>query len=141
MDEHKVVKERIIQASIMEVWKAVTNADEMSQWFFEIADFRPELGFEFQLVGEKDGKEYSTSCKIIEVVEREKLVFTWRYDDFPGEQLVAFELIDMGESCKFRVTHSGLEKMLAEQDEFDIEDTIDGWEVLTQQLKQLVEGS
>jgi uncharacterized protein YndB with AHSA1/START domain len=141
MDEQKVVKERIIQAPVMAVWKAVTTAEEMSKWFFELHEFKAELGYEFQLIGEKDGKKYPTSCKIIEVVERERLLFTWRYDDFPGEQLVSFELFDMGESCKFRVTHSGLENMLADQDEFDIEDTIDGWEVLTQQLKQLVEAS
>jgi uncharacterized protein YndB with AHSA1/START domain len=141
MDKQKVVKESTIQAPIMTVWKAITDADELSQWFFEIAEFRAEVGYEFKLVGEKDGKSYPTSCKIIEVVEGEKLVFTWRYDDIPGEQLVSFELFDLGEQCKFRVTHSGLERMLADNDEFDIDDTIEGWEIITKQLKQLIEGS
>jgi len=139
MDEQKVVKERIIQASVADVWKAVTTAEEMSQWFFELDDFKAKLGYEFQLMGEKDGKKYPTSCKIIEVIPEEKMIFTWRYDDFPGEQLVSFELFNLGESCKFRVTHSGLENMLVDQDEFDIKDTIEGWEIITKQLKQLIE--
>ena len=141
MDEQRVIKESIIRAPIMTVWKAITNADELSQWFFEIAEFRAEVGYEFKLVGEKDGKSYPTSCKIIEVVEGMKLAFTWSYDEFPGEQIVAFELFDLGESSKVRLTHSGLENIPIDHTEFDYEDTVEGWDILIgERLKEHVEG-
>jgi uncharacterized protein YndB with AHSA1/START domain len=29
------------------VWKAITNAADMKQWYFDIPGFKPEVGFEF----------------------------------------------------------------------------------------------
>lgn len=70
-----------------------------------------------------------------------KLAFSWSYDEFPDERIVTFELFDLGESCKVRLIHSGLENISADQDEFSYEDAVEGWEILIgRQLKEHLEG-
>ncbi len=43
--------ERIYNALIEKVWQAITDKDQMKQWYFDIAGFKPEVGFEFSFSG------------------------------------------------------------------------------------------
>src|SRR5438105_12366882 len=43
-----VVVERTLNAPIAKVWKALTDVDQMRQWYFDLRKFRPEVGFEFE---------------------------------------------------------------------------------------------
>jgi len=42
-----VIKEVILNASVPKVWKAITDRDDMKQWYFDIEEFRPEPGSSF----------------------------------------------------------------------------------------------
>ncbi len=64
-----VVVERTFNAPISLVWKALTDNNEMKQWYFNLPEFKPEVGFEFQFTGGKDeNNPYLHLCKIIEVI-------------------------------------------------------------------------
>ena len=41
-----VVVERTFDASTTRVWKALTDVDQMRQWYFDLKEFRAEVGFE-----------------------------------------------------------------------------------------------
>jgi len=44
-----IIVEQTFDAHIKKVWNAITNLDQMKQWFFEnIKSFNPEVGFETQ---------------------------------------------------------------------------------------------
>ena len=44
-----IVVEQTYDAPVSVVWKAITDKDEMCQWFFEaISDFEPRVGCETQ---------------------------------------------------------------------------------------------
>jgi len=45
------VIEKTFNAPVQKVWKAITSKEEMKQWYFDIPDFKPEVGFEFQFTG------------------------------------------------------------------------------------------
>jgi len=45
MDKKIVVVERTYNAPIEKVWEATTNKDQMRQWYFEVSDFKAEVGF------------------------------------------------------------------------------------------------
>ena len=47
-----VVVERTLNAPVAKVWKALTDVDQMRQWYFDLKKFRPEVGFEFEFVPE-----------------------------------------------------------------------------------------
>lgn len=76
--------ERIYNAPVEKVWKAITDKDQMKQWYFDLAAFKPEVGFEFQFSGENEGRKFVHLCKITEVIVFKKLLYSWRYEGYEG---------------------------------------------------------
>jgi uncharacterized protein YndB with AHSA1/START domain len=70
-----LVIERTFNAPIALVWKAITTKEEMKRWSFDIKEFKPDVGFEFQFYGEKDGVKYLHRCKVTEVIPEKKLAY------------------------------------------------------------------
>jgi uncharacterized protein YndB with AHSA1/START domain len=104
-----IVVERTLDAPVARVWRALTNVDEMRQWYFDLKEFKPEIGFEFEFVVEHEGNAYHHFCKITEVVPEKKIAYTWRYKGEPGNSLVDFELCPDGDKTRLKVTHTGIE--------------------------------
>jgi uncharacterized protein YndB with AHSA1/START domain len=135
-----LIKEVLVQAPVSRVWKAITDKDDMAQWYFKVPEFKAEVGFEFKFYGEDEQRQYPISLKVIEVVPGSKLAYTWNYDDFPGETVVTFELFDQGSGQTLvRLTHTGLEK-LAAHPRVSKENHMQGWNMIVgEQLKAFVE--
>ena len=87
-----VVVERTLDAPVARVWKALTDVDQMRQWYFDLKEFRPEVGFEFGFVVEHEGNTYDHRCKVTEVIPQRKIAYTWRYEGHEGNSLVTIEL-------------------------------------------------
>ena len=110
MTAEPFVIERTYNAPIQKVWEAITDKVKMKQWYFDLAEFKPEVGFEFRFWGGTEENKYLHICKITEVVTGKKLAHTWTYDGYAGETIVTFELFDEGEGkTRMRLTHAGLE--------------------------------
>ena len=58
-----VVIERTYNAPVEKVWKALTDVDQMRQWYFDLKQFKPEVGFEFSFVVEHKGNTYDHRCR------------------------------------------------------------------------------
>ena len=69
------------------VWKAITDRDDMKKWYFDIAEFRPEVGFEFHFRAGDEKKKYLHLCRITEVIPDKKLAYSWRYEGHTEETL------------------------------------------------------
>ena len=104
-----VVVERTLNAPVGKVWKALTDVDQMREWYFDLKEFKPNVGFEFEFAVEHEGATYHHLCKITEVVPQKKIAYTWRYKNEPGDSLVTFELSGEGEKTRVKVTHTGIE--------------------------------
>src|SRR2546421_4959725 len=104
-----VVVERTLNAPVAKVWKALTDVDQMRQWYFDLKEFRSEVGFQFEFVVEHEGARYHHLCKITEIVPQKKIAYTWRYKGEPGDSLVTFELFPEGGKTRLKVTHTGIE--------------------------------
>ena len=104
-----VVVERTLNAPVQKVWKALTDVDQMREWYFDLKEFKPKVGFEFEFVVEHEGNTYHHLCKVTEVIPHQKIAYTWRYKGEPGDSLVTFELLPDGDKTKLRLTHEGLE--------------------------------
>ena len=141
MDTQPFEIERTYNAPVEKVWKAITNKDDMKQWYFDLAEFKPEVGFEFQFTGGTKDKSYLHLCKITEVIERKKLAYSWRYDGYEGISFVTFELFDEGkDKTRLKLTHEGLETFPANNPDFAKKNFAEGWTgIIGKSLKKFVE--
>ncbi len=109
MNNDVVIKEVTINAPAAKVWQAITDKRKMKQWYFDIADFEPEVGFEFTFIGKnKEGQDYVHLCRITEVIPGKKLQHTWAYEGFEGMSYVTWELTEEGDITRLKLTHTGL---------------------------------
>jgi uncharacterized protein YndB with AHSA1/START domain len=109
MKNEPFVIERVLNAPVEKVWKAITNEADMKQWYFDIPGFKPEVGFEFTFTGTNEGKVFVHLCKVTEVIPNKKLTHSWRYDGYEGNSFVTFELSSEGTQTRLKLTHEGLE--------------------------------
>lgn len=120
------VIERTLNAPVQKVWKALTDKNEMKIWYFDLKDFKPEVGFKFEFDGGKEGRTYRHLCEVIEAIPDQKLTYSWRYDGYPGNSVVTFELFPERNKTRLKLTHAGLETFPAIED-FDRGNFAMGW--------------
>jgi len=99
----------------------------MKQWYFDLAEFKPEAGFEYEFTAGDERKQYMHLCKVIEIVENKKLKFSWRYDGYEGDSFVTIELFDEDNKTKLKLTHEGIETFPASNPDFARENFALGW--------------
>jgi uncharacterized protein YndB with AHSA1/START domain len=133
-----VVIERTFNAPVARVWKALTDADEMRIWYFDLKEFKPEVGFEFEFTVEHEGESYHHLCKITQVIPQKKIAYTWRYAGEEGDSLVTFELFADGDKTRLRLTHEGLETF-PKVPAYARANFEAGWTNIGSSLKQFVE--
>jgi uncharacterized protein YndB with AHSA1/START domain len=138
--QQPLVIERSYNAPVEKVWKAITDKSQMKQWYFDLDDFRPEVGFEFKFDGGSDDKVYHHICRIVEVAPCKKLKYSWSYEGFEGMSYVTFELFTEGITTKVRLTHEGLETFPQNNRDFARESFTQGWTfILGTSLKKFLE--
>ena len=108
--DEPVVVEQVFSASRDAVWKAITEIDQMRQWYFDnIPAFEPEVGFETQFTVTNEGRVFPHRWRVTEVVPLRKITYDWRFDDYPGHGLVTFELSPQGDGTTLKLTNIVLE--------------------------------
>lgn len=141
MNSAPFVIEQIYDAPVRKVWKALTDKSQMKQWYFDVSDFKPQVGFEFSFEGGTPEKSYTHLCKVLEVIPEKKLVYTWSYQGYPGLSTLTFELFSENEKTRLKLTHSGLETFPAETNpDFAKKNFEMGWtEITSKMLRGFVE--
>ena len=104
-----IVLERTFDAPVGRVWTALTDVAQMREWYFDLEEFKPQVGFEFEFIVEHEGNRYHHLCRVTDVVPEKKIAYTWRYKGQPGDSLVTFELSPEGEKTRLKLTHTGIE--------------------------------
>lgn len=129
MKTEPIVVERTFNTPIAKVWKALTDNAKMKQWYFNIAEFKLEVGFEFRFFGrgKDENNSYLHICKITEIILEKKLSYSWRYDGYEGISFVSFELFAEGAKTVVRLTHEGLDSFPQSNPDFAKENYVQGW--------------
>ena len=140
MKQEPFVIERTYNAPIEEVWKAITDKNQMKQWYFDIADFKAEPGFEFQFEAGDENKKYLHICKVTEVTEGKKLTYSWKYEGHSAETYVTWELFEEDGKTRLKLTHEGIERIAEYGPAFAKENFAMGWtQIVGSSLKEFVE--
>lgn len=120
--------ERSYNAPVSKVWKAITDKNDMKQWYFDLSDFKAEPGFKFSFNGKgRKGETYVHLCELKEVVFEKKLSYSWTYEGLPGYTLVTFELFKEGDKTRVKLTHEGIESLAGNGPDFAKESFAEGW--------------
>ena len=138
--EEPIIKEVLLNAPVSKVWKALTDSNEMKNWYFDIPEFKPEVGRKFQFYGGTEEKQYLHLCQVTEVIPEKKLTHSWNYDGYAGRSFVTFELTPQGEKTEVTLTHKGLETFPADNPDLKKENFMEGWNsIIGTSLKAYVE--
>ncbi len=143
MNSQPIVIEVTIDTPAKKVWKAITDKDDMKQWYFDLAEFKLEVGFEFQFYAGDEKKQWLHLCKITEIVKEKKLTYSWKYDGYTGISYVTFELFPEGNATRLKLTHAGLESFPGDTvPELRKENFVQGWnQIIGISLKGYFESS
>lgn len=143
MQNEPFIIETIYRTTIENVWNALTNSQEMRQWYFDVPGFRAEPGYEFHF-SSSPGEErlYRHDCQVTELKHHKKLAFTWKYSRYKNIiTLVTFELSEEPDgSTRLRLTHEGLEGFPDSDPDFSKNSFEEGWTwIVKSALKDYIE--
>jgi uncharacterized protein YndB with AHSA1/START domain len=140
MSNAPLVFERAFDAPVEKIWEAISDKSAMKKWYFDLEEFKPEVGFEFRFYGGTEHKKYLHLCKVVEATKFRKLSYSWRYDGYDGNSIIRFELIPEGKKTRLRLTHEGLECFPADNPDLARENFVEGWtSIIGTSLKEFLE--
>jgi len=136
---------RNFDATPAEIWRAWTDPDEAAMWWHPrgvttprdsvVIDARVGGRYAYTMINDANGDEYPTLGVYLEVIENERLVFTWGN---PGEVdddalLITVTIEDLGELTRMTFDLRGIEGVSGDDNIYD------GWEqaldILAEQLR------
>lgn len=126
--ENVLTVEQEYDAPIDLVWRAITEVELLQKWYFNIDEFKLEVGFKFQFEGGEEDKRYIHLCEILEIIPLQKLPYSWRYQGYPRLSFVTFNLDSNRNKTKVTVTHEGIETFT--NPDFKRENFNGGWNYL-----------
>lgn len=142
MKTNPIIIERLFNAPAAKVWKAITDKNEMKNWYFDLKEFRAEKGFKFQFLGGHEGVQYVHLCEVTEVIPEKKISYSWRYEGYSGISQVTFELIEQENKTLLRLSHTGLETFPNENPDFALRNFEEGWNLfINKRLKKYLENN
>ena len=139
-------KKITINNSVDNVWKAITQPEEMKKWYFNISNFEAKEGeiFDFMVsITDEDGEhDFRHLFKILEVIPNKKLVHTWEYPGYSeGSSILTWELIPENKSTTVVLTHNNLEEVTDENSKYFSEASFRvGWRDILKVMKGYLEG-
>jgi len=141
INEEPIVVEQTFKTSVDAVWKAITDIDQMRNWYFKsIPSFKPEVGFETRFNVKSQKRNFMHLWKVREVMPLKMLAYNWKYENISGDSLVKFELFEENKLTKLKLTHQVLENFPDDIPEFKRESGLEGWKFfIRKSLKEFLE--
>ena len=110
-----IVIERTYAAPAALVWKAITDAEQMKEWYMtKLTSFRAEPGFRTEFTVHFKDRDWVHVWEVTAVVPERMIAYRWTFAGIPGESLVTFELTPEGGRTRLRLTHEGVDSFQSE---------------------------
>jgi uncharacterized protein YndB with AHSA1/START domain len=149
MNDLTIKQEIIIDASIEKVFRAITDADQLTQWFPDVTILEAKEGGDVQFTFLKDksdklekhlhklDKDHHVVGKIMKIVPNKELSYTWKHKDIPDfpETIVSWQLEQLDENkTKLILTHTGF----TDKDKKEYNSHTEGWSWFIRRLQNYV---
>lgn len=140
MQEVSIIRTEVYNAPVDKVWKALTDKEQMKQWYFDISDFELKEGNTFNFY-ESDKKEYHHRAVIKKIIPYKKIQHTWTHPSHSkGESMLTWELFPEGNTTRVKLTHEGLENFIDGGEAFAAENYVAGWkDIMDKSLRNFLE--
>ena len=130
-----------IKDSASKVWQALTDKNQMREWYFDIPDFELSEGMVFNFYEPGDEKRYHHRCQIKEIVPNQKFSHSWAHPSHSkGESLVTWLLTEENGATEVTLLHQGVENFADAGPEFSLENFQVGWEGILFAFKNYIYG-
>lgn len=148
-DQDAIIAEVQIAAPPERVFKAISSADQLKQWFrtpecpVKIWKFEPRMDGAYSYKTESGANvvngvsEFKCHGRITEYDPPKVLAYTWLanwHDDAAATTVVRWELTPRENGTLVKVTHSGLSNLPVARKDYG-----DGWPEVVEMLKKFVE--
>ena len=136
-----IIVKQTFNNSIENVWKSITEIDQMRQWYFDnIPAFKPQVGFETQFSVQSKERNFLHMWKVTEVIPMKKISYNWTYNSYPGDSFVEFELFENNNLTELKLTVHITENFPQDIPEFSRESCVEGWKYfIKNRLKEYLE--
>ena len=133
ISDHAIIVSQELKASREQIWKALTDKDEMRQWYFEnIPDFEPVVGYTTAFPVVSGDKTFTHLWEVLEVIPQERITYSWTFSEYEGYGKVTFVIQETEEGSSITVINEGLETFPQDIPEFKPESCRGGWEYFVQ---------
>lgn len=89
------------------VWRALTEADSISEWLMATDGFEPEIGSRFRMKKpERSGAEW-VYAEVLELEPPHRMVWAWSTAEGSPPTIVTFELTAEAGATRLKLTHVG----------------------------------
>ncbi|MBD3647045.1 MAG: SRPBCC domain-containing protein, partial [Pseudomonadales bacterium] len=105
------IRKRIVLAAPLDrVWQFLTEPARIAEWLMESTLVDVYEGSEFMFTAEPSGRwDGRIHCTIREVIEKERISYTWNANDVDQVTVVTFDLEAHPEGTELVFTHSGFD--------------------------------
>lgn len=129
--QQPIILSEVFNCPIEVVWKAITNVDQMKQWYFsQLTDFTPREGFETEFSVEVEDRIFIHQWKIIDVIPLNKITYQWQFEGFSGKGISTFKLTEINNITTLHLNFTVLEAFPENIPEFKRESGVEGWNYL-----------
>ncbi|MFD0836005.1 SRPBCC domain-containing protein [Mariniflexile aquimaris] len=126
--EPPVIAEQLFSASKEAVWSAITEHQQMTEWYFDnLPDFKAEVGFTTQFNVKAPSRDFLHIWRVTEVLPMKKIAYNWTFKDCEGSGETIFELFEQGSKTLLRLTNVVIEDFDDTIPEFKRESCKAGW--------------
>lgn len=135
-----IIVQESFNAPIQKVWDAITNLDEMKQWYFENIDsFRPVVGAKSSFEVKSGERTFTHMWEVTQSIPPYTIQYRWRYAEYPGDSFVTFNIREESGKTMLVLRASVVEDFPAEIPEFKRESCLAGWEYfIKERLKRYI---
>jgi len=103
---------------------------------------KPEVGHRSRFAVPVEDRTFTHLWEVTEAIPNQKLSYKWRYEEYPGDSFVTFELEEKEGGVNLRLSLNVTESFPDNIPEFKRESCINGWDYfLGQNLKKYLEGN
>lgn len=130
-----------IKATADKIWEALTNKEQMKEWYFDIPDFELMIGTTFNFFEPGGKNEFHHQCTIKEIEPNKKFSHTWTHPELSkGESVVTWFLNEENGITKVVLEHEGVENFADAGPMFVPENYQMGWDGFLGVLKNYMNG-
>ncbi|MBN9283701.1 MULTISPECIES: SRPBCC domain-containing protein [unclassified Flavobacterium] len=134
-----VTVSQTFQCTVEELWNALTQEEQLKEWYFPVQDFLPEVGHTFTFYESEKSKKYLHRCRFFNIIPYKLLEHTWEHPGHSkGISRLKWELLPLNDSkTLLTLTHTDLQNFADAGPDFSVENYRMGWEaILNTSLKK-----